>query len=154
MAGLLLTATLLLVATVMVHAVGTTQWLGRLRNRYATANGDIRMILRFRALVLTAIFLTFLHVVEVFLWALAYLYVVPGAELDTLEEAFYFSAVTFTTLGFGDITLNSDWRVLSGIQPINGILLIGWSTAFIFAVLQHSWGSISEPAPRAKEGQE
>lgn len=150
MAGLLLTATLLLVATVMVHAVGTTQWLGRLRNRYATANGDIRMILRFRALVLTAIFLTFLHVVEVFLWALAYLYVVPGAELDTLEEAFYFSAVTFTTLGFGDITLNSDWRVLSGIQAINGILLIGWSTAFIFAVLQHSWGSITISPPGEK----
>lgn len=142
MAGLLLTATMLLAVTVLIHTVGTMQWMRRLRNNYASAEGDIRVTLRFRALILTALLLTFLHIIEILLWALTYLYIRPDVALDTLEEAFYFSAVTFTTLGYGDITLDSDWRVLSGIQAINGILLIGWSTAFIFAVLQHSWGSV------------
>ena len=52
---------------------------------------------------------------------------------------YYFSFVTMTTLGYGDITLNSDWRILSGLEAIDGILLIGWTTAFLFAVLQRTW---------------
>jgi len=42
--------------------------------------------------------------------------------------------VTFTTLGYGDITLSSDWRRLSGLEGINGMLLIGCSTAMLFAL--------------------
>jgi hypothetical protein len=49
--------------------------------------------------------------------------------------------VTFTTLGYGDITLNSEWRVLSGFEAINGILLVGWTTAFLYAVIRRTWGS-------------
>ena len=92
-----------------------------------------------KTIILTAIILTALHVVEIMVWAVGYLLMVPDEQLNTLEAAFYFSAVTFTTLGYGDITLDSAWRLLSGIQAINGILLVGWSTAFIFAVLQRSW---------------
>lgn len=144
MAVLLLTGALLLAATVLIHAMGTTRWLRILLNLHVSDQGEILPKRRFRVLVMTAIILTLLHLLEVLIWALSYMYVVPAGQLDTLEEAFYFSAVTFTTLGYGDVTLNSDWRLLSGIQAINGILLIGWSTAFIFAVLQRSWGSIVE----------
>jgi len=50
--------------------------------------------------------------------------------------------VTFTTLGYGDITLpEQEWRMLSGIEALNGILLVGWTTAFLFAVVQRSWSS-------------
>ena len=143
MAGLLLTATMLLALTVLIHTVGTMQWMQRLQTRYVAAVGEIGSWLRFRVLITTALVLTFLHIIEIMLWALCYLYIKPQPTLDSLEEAFYFSAVTFTTLGYGDITLDSEWRILSGIQAINGILLIGWSTAFIFAVLQQTWGSIA-----------
>ena len=60
-------------------------------------------------------------------------------DLETFETAVYFSFVTFTTLGYGDITLSESGRVLSGIQALNGILLVGWSTAVLFAVVQKLW---------------
>jgi hypothetical protein len=42
-------------------------------------------------------------------------------------------------LGYGGITLDPEWRVLSGLEAMNGILLFGWSTALLFAVVQRSW---------------
>ena len=64
--------------------------------------------------------------------------VLPDGELQSLDTAFYFSGVTFTTLGYDDITLSTDWRKLSGLQAIDGILLFGWTTAFLSAVLQRA----------------
>ena len=70
---------------------------------------------------------------------MAYLYLLPDQYLGTAEEAAYFSFVTFTTLGYGDITLPYPIRLMSGIEAINGILLVGWSTALLFAVVQRTW---------------
>ena len=49
---------------------------------------------------------------------------------DALEPAVCFSLVAYTTLGFGDVTLDEDWRILSGLTAANGFLVFGWSTAF------------------------
>ena len=70
---------------------------------------------------------------ESMLWAGLYLMV--GA-LPTMSEALYFSLVTFTTLGYGDITLHEQWRMLGAFQAANGILMFGWTTAIIVAVAQ------------------
>jgi hypothetical protein len=91
------------------------------------------------ALIQTAITLIALHALEIMIWAGVYKALVPVGELADLETAIYFSFVTFTTLGYGDITLSDGWRLLSGIQALNGILLVGWSTALMFAVVQKSW---------------
>lgn len=71
--------------------------------------------------------------VEAAIWASTYLY--TGA-LSSFEEALYFSIVTFTTLGFGDITLNEQWRLLASFESANGIILFGWSTALVIAFVQ------------------
>jgi hypothetical protein len=131
---LIFTAFLLIAVTIIIHGYGTMTWLRYLMARKTLADGQIRPANVLRVLISTAIVLITLHIIEIFVWALAYLLVVPDGELQTLESAFYFSAVTFTTLGYGDITLSSDWRLLSGLQAIDGILLIGWTTAFLFAV--------------------
>lgn len=68
-------------------------------------------------------------------WAWAVLYLLIGAA-KTVEEAVYFSTTTFTTLGFGDITLDEQWRLLSSFEGANGLLMFGWSTALIFAAVQ------------------
>jgi hypothetical protein len=68
-------------------------------------------------------------------WVWAHLYLALGA-LGSLEEAAYFSTVTFTTLGFGDITLDKTWRLLSSFEAANGLLMFGWSTALVFAAVQ------------------
>jgi len=75
------------------------------------------------------------HAVEVIVWALAYLIVgaaPPGAGFG------YFAFVNYTTLGYGDIVPVERWRLLGPITALNGVLLIGWSTAVIFEVLRRA----------------
>ena len=73
--------------------------------------------------------------------------------MPDFEAAIYFSFVTFTTLGYGDLTLSDGWRLLSGIEALNGILLDGWSTAVLFAVVQRIWQS-SAAAAVAEESEQ
>ena len=139
MIAYILLGILLVAVTVLIHAIGTSRWLDRLIRRYGRADSIHRPLDSFRPLATTAVVLLLLHTLEIMLWALAYLHLLPSTVLDSLEEAAYFSFVTFTTLGYGDITLAGPWRILSGIEALNGILLVGWSTAMLFAVVQRSW---------------
>ena len=72
-------------------------------------------------------------VVESSLWAGVYL--VVGAIPD-LETALYFSTVTYTTLGYGDVTLGSEWRLFASFQAANGTIMFGWTTAIVMAVIR------------------
>jgi voltage-gated potassium channel Kch len=73
------------------------------------------------------------HTVEIWLWAVLYLWI---GEFADFERALYFSTVTFTSLGYGDITLQERWQLLSGFEAANGIILFGVSTAFAFGVIR------------------
>jgi voltage-gated potassium channel len=131
---------LLLVAiTVVIHAFGTTWLLLHLGRRYDKVTGPYKTTTILRILIGTVIAITALHIVQITVWAWAYMILLPEAVLGTFEEAIYFSFVTFTTLGYGDITLPEVWRILSGYEALNGVLLIGWSTAMLFAVVQRTW---------------
>lgn len=140
MLELALVAITLVAATVALHAFATTYWMRYLVHRYAGHDGRFKEHAALPAVTGTAIVLMILHMVEVVLWALAYFLLLPGDHLDSFEKAAYFSVVTFTTLGYGDITLvEHEWRLLSGIEALNGILLVGWTTALLFLVVQRSW---------------
>jgi hypothetical protein len=52
-----------------------------------------------------------------------------------LQSALYFSAVTYTTTGYGDLVLPPDWRLVGAVEALTGILMCGWSTGFFFAVV-------------------
>ena len=75
---------------------------------------------------------------EAWLWSLAYLAV--GA-IEGAEPALYFSIVTFTTLGYGDIVLAEGWRLLASLQAATGIVVFGWTTALLIAVVQRMMGA-------------
>jgi len=140
MLELLLVGVVLVSATVVIHAMGTHHWMRLLLRHYTDADGYFKPHKALTGVIWTAVVLMMLHVVEVVLWASAYLVLIPGNQLDSFEKATYFSMVTFTTLGYGDITLGDhEWRMLSGIEALNGILLVGWTTAFLFMVVQRSW---------------
>ena len=79
------------------------------------------------------VFMFLVSLLDAVLWAHAYLRV--GA-FEQLDESLYFSMVTFTTLGYGDITLSSEWRLLASFQAANGIIIFGWTTALVAAVIQ------------------
>lgn len=125
--------------TFTVHAVGSSRWIDLLLRRYTDRDGSWKSGDTVWVLISTGVALLALHVVEALVWALAYYLLPTEGQLQTFEEALYFSMVTFTTLGYGDITLDSTWRLLSGIEAINGILLAGWSTALLFSVVQRGW---------------
>ncbi len=135
---LVLTALVVTALTIIAHGVGTSWWIHRIGKRYPNANIFLTPPRKAGVIIRTTLFLIILHFVEIMMWALAYV-VVAKNELESLEAAIYFSAVTFTTLGYGDITLSSQWRLLSGFEAINGIVLIGWTTAFLYAILQRMW---------------
>jgi len=71
--------------------------------------------------------------IEAGVWAGAYL--LTGAISD-FEPALYFSMATYTTLGFGDIVLTDDWRLLSSIEAANGIIMFAWSTGLIVIAIR------------------
>ncbi|MGU3496822.1 ion channel [Xanthobacteraceae bacterium A53D] len=83
-------------------------------------------------MMLTGAILTFAHIIEVGVWAGAYV-LVGAVAID--HDAYYLAFVNFTTLGYGDLLPTPQWRVLGPVTAANGMLLFGWSTALIFAVL-------------------
>jgi voltage-gated potassium channel Kch len=56
------------------------------------------------------------------------------------QSAIYFSAVTYTTTGYGDLVLPAEWRLVGGVEALTGILMCSWSAAFFFAVLSEMYG--------------
>ena len=86
--------------------------------------------------IVTVIWILFLIIpiiLDITLWATFY-YV--QTALPNFEEALYFSTVTFTTVGYGDVVLGSEWRQLATFEAINGWVIFGWATALIVAVIQ------------------
>lgn len=136
---LFLIGSALVATTVAIHAVGSTAWLRFVASRYLTEDGSWGSRSSMVAITSTVIVLITLHAIQISVWAVAYRALLPAGELATFEEALYFSFVTFTTLGYGDITLSEGWRLLSGIQALNGILLVGWTTALLFGIVQRTW---------------
>lgn len=134
----------LIVVTVLIHGYGSTWLLRVLLKHHVGPDGALLANRVLMAVILTALSLLLMHWVQIMLWAVAYRLLTPVAPIGNFEEALYFSVVTFTTLGYGDITLGAEeWRLLSGIEALNGVLLLGWSTALLYAVVHRSWDAYS-----------
>jgi hypothetical protein len=132
---LALVALALLAACVMVQIAGMLlliHWLARVHHLVESPSARRRAGLLLRVFV----WIVLLHLIQVGLWAIVYW---RAHEVPTLETAVYFSLVTYTTIGFGDVVLGPGWRVLAGIEGLTGILLIGWSTAFVFAIVNRMY---------------
>jgi hypothetical protein len=138
----LIVGALLIVLTVLIQGVGSIGLMRFLFRHHVGADGEVRSRRALPAVVLTALGLLVLHCLQILIWAVAYRLLTPVQPINDLEAAVYFSAVTFTTLGYGDITLSSEqWRLLTGIEALNGVLLLGWSTALLYAVVHRTWSS-------------
>lgn len=101
-----------------------------------------------RLRVLISLFAMFIaHMMEITLYAIAYhllrdqfgLGNFGGQFADTFATFFYFSAETFTSVGFGDIYPIGPLRIVCGLEALNGLLLIGWSASFTFIYMEHFW---------------
>ena len=132
MLGQLLVAGLLLAVCVIIHAVGTHATQIGLRRRDLGPLGPAQSH-PLRMLVALFLLIFALHVVEIGVWAVFY---VAAGVLPTFEEAVYFSIASYTTVGYGDVVLGPEWRVLGAAEAAAGVLLFGWSTALLFAAIQ------------------
>jgi hypothetical protein len=96
-----------------------------------------------------------LHTIEI--WCYAAVYMLLGVFKD-FPSALYFSATAFSTLGFGDVVIGPDWRLFSSVEGVTGLILIGWSSAFLLSVtsrlraLEHDWEThAAKPARRKRK---
>jgi hypothetical protein len=133
---------MLLALTVAIHAVVLSAMLNRLNKRYRDS-----VPLRFSAyswlLVRVAAVTVLAHLLEIALWAGYYTW---KEALPNLEASFYFSSVTYATIGYGDIVLPETWRLLAAMEGLTGILMCGWSGAFFFVVVSKLY-TRTQPRP-------
>jgi len=134
---ILLIGTLTITINLFIQGIGNVFWLRKIaastKKEKSLSNAVI-----LRTLLYSFLLFTLIHTLHALVWAACY-YVIPetSIEFSDFSETVYFSLVTFTTLGYGDISLSSDWRLLSGLEAINGIMLIGWSTAIMYSLIQN-----------------
>lgn len=115
--------------TVAIHAFGiiqVTHAMAWLVDRYRWHGR------RSRVLALISVVYGIFIVLTIEVWAWAVLYEMLGVVGD-FPSALYFSTVTFSTVGYGDVIAHSDWRLLAALEGVNGFLMIGWSTAYLVA---------------------
>ena len=133
MVSTLLIAWCLLALTVTIHAAGLATMLRRASRLPATRFWPMT-----RRLVRVAWWLLLLHLAEISVWALFYWW---QKCLPDLESSFYFSAVTYSTVGYGDLVLPPEWRMVGAVEGLTGILMCGLSTGFFFALASRMYGA-------------
>lgn len=142
----------LICVSVIIHALGTVVVivrLGRALQKREERRGYVASgLLTIRVISL----LLLLHLLEASAWA--GLYWLTGALPDA-ETAFYFSLTSYTTVGYGDVVLPTEWRLLGPIEGAVGILMFGWSTGVMVAAITRIHGDqlkqFVERQPRDKE---
>lgn len=135
---------LLLVLTTLVHYEGLRLMAGVLQHLPVPPRSKLIVV------VLGAL-LT--HAIEILLYGLAIYGLVRGLGVGSLGQAvdpslnmaLYFSAETYTSLGYGDVVPQGSLRMLAGVEALNGLLLIGWSGSFLFVTMERFWGGPAQP---------
>ena len=133
MLGHLLVGTLIITVIVIFHIASLIFLANKIKMLEANHPVFNSNIGHFYILLISIFFIIGIHTIEA--WAWAYVYFSLG-EFTDIERALYFSVVTSTTLGYGDITLSQEWQLLSTFEAMGGLLLFGVSTAFLIAVIR------------------
>jgi hypothetical protein len=123
---------ILIGATVLIHAIGQQTIERCLRGVLPVMQGYSARYWKLPIVIFLILGILGTIWLEISVWALFFYYFSQEAILHSLEAAAYFSICSFTTVGFGDITLTSKWRLLGGFEAAIGMLIFGWSTAFLF----------------------
>ena len=142
MIGNLALATLMVGLTVIIHFAGLLGLMWVLRARGHRFRAHESAVGQGAVIVFVVLGLVAILTIEIWLYGMVYFSL--GA-LPDFESALYFSTTSFTTIGYGDIVLEKSWRLFGAVEGANGLLLFGWSTAFLIAVtarmriLEHDW---------------
>jgi hypothetical protein len=116
--------------TVLVHTTGLILIAAitpRAARWFGFHNHDVG-----RTLVMTGTVLGLLSLLTTEVWGWALAYATLGITRD-FADALFLSTAMFSTIGYGEVSINPAWRMLTALEGINGFLMIGWSTAYLVA---------------------
>ncbi|WP_309662150.1 ion channel [Sphingomonas sp.] len=135
MAAELFLSTVMVLVTVTIHAIGLYTLarllrLEELQERHEHIHPMSRRGITATLTVSLGLFV--LHGIEI--WLYAFLFLAIGS-VEGLREAVYFSTITYGAIGYSDAAMAEQWRLVSAIEGINGLILIGWSTAFFVTLI-------------------
>ena len=119
--------------TIFVHALALAATVNLFRHQRRLGRAGAGALIDLAIVALAISFAFVAHLIEIALWAV--LLIICG-EFQEFGNAFYHSAVNYTTLGYGDLLLTPSWRLLGPLEAANGALMFGFSTAMVFAVIQ------------------
>ena len=138
----LLIAWCLMALCVMIHAIGLTAAVTWLKGRSVRLEGHFWVATS--VLICIAAWTVLMHLLQIVVWGFFYAW---KHGMPDLASAFYFSAVTYTTTGYGDLVLPKEWRLVGGVEALTGILMCGLSTGLFFAVFAKVFGLIRGNSP-------
>ncbi|MEO1202189.1 MAG: potassium channel family protein [Pseudomonadota bacterium] len=100
-----------------------------------------------RRVLLSILLLLLLHVIQIWIFGLAYLWLLEhdgygslqGLSRATLIDSIYFSAMVYTTIGFGDLYPTGAIRLMAGMEGITGLTMITWSASYTFVEMGKDW---------------
>ncbi len=131
----LLIAFVLMALCVTIHAMGMALLLRWMKRRPEPVE---RILSASWLLIRVAGWIILMHLLQIVVWGVFY---VCSDGMPSFQSAVYFSAVTYTTTGYGDLVLPQAWRIVGGVEALTGILMCGFSTGLFFAVVTRIFGA-------------
>lgn len=135
----ILVGTLMMAATIAIHAIAAARWLGFVGRWHARIDSKGQSQHLLWSILWTATVLLVMHIVEANLWAILYWNLPSHAGLASFRETVYFSMVSFSGLGYGDVVLSPEWGIMGPIEAMTGITVFALTTAIVIAVIQKCW---------------
>lgn len=132
-----------LIASLLIHGAGMLFVQRRNRGYQMLQPLGLKREAAFSLLVLV---LVLTHVVEVLVWAMA---LIAVGAIALFRDAYYYVAVTYTTLGYAEGTLPAQWRILAPMMAMSGVFAFGWTTSVLFAIVGTQSSAISAMTPKS-----
>jgi hypothetical protein len=134
MLKLLLMLFLLVSICVTIHGLGMLLGLRWLSRAWPQREHSFSLPRMFWILIRVVFGLLLLHLLQITVWAA--FYHLNGCFPD-FRTSFYYSATSYSTVGYGDVVLPTDWRIMGAIEAVTGVLMFGWSTGVLFSIVNH-----------------
>jgi hypothetical protein len=118
--------------TLLIHGVAVVGTVRFFRYEKSLGHAGAGLWIDF-PIVVVVMFLAFVaHLIDMTLWAVVFM---TCGEFHEFGIAYYFSAVNYTTLGYGDLIMSPSWKLLGPLEAADGALMFGVSTAMLFTVI-------------------